>query len=243
MVSMLAVTLSLVASVFLNGVNIDGLRGQTFEKCKTVRIDERGDVHLDCPAYQVEQAPTAAPAQQPPAATGASGAVPASATVPAALTKHYWLVTEQTENGAAQYDMDIWINSKWLGRKGSDLWVAVDVPVTSLCPCSKAISDHGAHNQRSLVSVRVWFAKFFWIEDLIKLVEDSASSDLYALLKRPDEKYVTERAYERPRFVEDLVREVGTRLRADPNFTRWEVEAESFESIHAHSAYASLRKP
>lgn len=127
--------------------------------------------------------------------------------------------------------------------KGSDLWVAVEVPVTSLCPCSKAISSHGAHNQRSLVSARVWFAKFFWIEDLISLIEDSASSDLYALLKRPDEKYVTERAYERPRFVEDLVREVGTRLRADANFTRWEVEAESFESIHAHSAYATLSGP
>ena len=128
-------------------------------------------------------------------------------------------------------------------REGSDLWVAVDVPVTSLCPCSKAISKHGAHNQRSLVSVRVWFAKFFWIEDLIALVEESASSELYALLKRPDEKYVTERAYERPRFVEDLVREVGTRLRADANFTRWEVEAESFESIHAHNAYAALAGP
>ena len=127
-----------------------------------------------------------------------------------------------------------------VSKKSSDLWVAVDVPVTSLCPCSKAISDHGAHNQRSLVSVRVWFAKFFWIEDLIALVEAGASSELYALLKRPDEKYVTERAYERPRFVEDLVREVGTRLKADPNFTRWEVNAESFESIHAHSAYAAL---
>ena len=130
-----------------------------------------------------------------------------------------------------------------VSSKGSDLWVEVDVPVTSLCPCSKAISKHGAHNQRSLVSVRVWFAKFFWIEDLIALIEDSASSELYALLKRPDEKYVTERAYERPRFVEDLVREVGTRLRADSNFTRWEVEAESFESIHAHNAYAALAGP
>jgi GTP cyclohydrolase I len=127
--------------------------------------------------------------------------------------------------------------------KETDLWVAVEVPVTSLCPCSKAISKHGAHNQRSLVTARVWFEEFFWLEDLIKLVEDSASSDLYALLKRPDEKYVTERAYERPRFVEDLVREVGTRLRKDRNFTRWEVEAESFESIHAHSAYATLKHP
>ena len=125
-------------------------------------------------------------------------------------------------------------------KSGSDLWVSAAVPVTSLCPCSKAISRHGAHNQRSLISVRVWFRRFFWLEDLIALVEDSASCDLYSLLKRPDEKYVTERAYERPRFVEDLVREVGTRLRDDDNFVRWEVEAESFESIHAHSAYASL---
>ena len=128
-------------------------------------------------------------------------------------------------------------------RKDYDLWVAVEVPVTSLCPCSKAISRHGAHNQRSLVSVQVWFEKFFWIEDLIALIEKSASSDLYALLKRPDEKYVTEQAYERPRFVEDLVREVATRLRADKNFLRFEVEAESFESIHAHSAYAALKHP
>jgi len=128
-------------------------------------------------------------------------------------------------------------------RDDYDLWVALEVPVTTLCPCSKAISRNGAHNQRSIVSVRVWFDRFFWIEDLIALVEESASCDLYALLKRPDEKYVTERAWARPRFVEDLVREVGTRLRRDANFTRWEVEAESFESIHAHSAYASLKHP
>jgi GTP cyclohydrolase I len=120
-----------------------------------------------------------------------------------------------------------------------DLWAAVEVPVTSLCPCSKAISDRGAHNQRSIVRVKVWFAKFFWLEDLIALVEESASCDLYALLKRPDEKWVTERAYDRPRFVEDLVREVATRLRRDRTFRRWEVSAESLESIHAHSAYAS----
>ena len=123
---------------------------------------------------------------------------------------------------------------------GTELWVSVEVLVTSLCPCSKAISKHGAHNQRSLIRAQVWFKRFFWLEDLIALVEDSASCDLYALLKRPDEKYVTERAYERPRFVEDLVREVGTRLKADANFVRWNVSAESFESIHTHSAYASL---
>jgi GTP cyclohydrolase IB len=122
----------------------------------------------------------------------------------------------------------------------AELWVAAEVPVTSLCPCSKAISKHGAHNQRSLVKVKVWFERFFWLEDLIACVEQSGSSELYALLKRPDEKFVTERAYERPRFVEDLVREVGLRLRDDANFVRWEISAESLESIHAHNAYAAL---
>jgi GTP cyclohydrolase I len=129
------------------------------------------------------------------------------------------------------------------GAERSELWVAAEVPVTSLCPCSKEISRFGAHNQRSIVRVKVWFEKFFWLEDLISLVEASASAELYALLKRPDEKHVTERAYQRPRFVEDLVREVGTRLRADANFTRWEIVAESLESIHAHNAYASLAWP
>jgi len=122
----------------------------------------------------------------------------------------------------------------------AELWVKTEVPVTSLCPCSKAISEYGAHNQRSVITAQVWFKRFFWLEDLIELLEDSASCELYALLKRPDEKYVTERAYERPRFVEDLVREAGMRLKADANFSRWSVSAESFESIHAHSAFASL---
>ena len=112
----------LLATVFLNGVNIDGLRGQSFEKCKAVRIDDKGDVYLDCPAYQVEAAPavgTAAPAQAQPASYTPP---PASAAAPASITKHYWLVTEQTEKGAAQYDLDLWINSKWLRklRAGED---------------------------------------------------------------------------------------------------------------------------
>ncbi len=128
-------------------------------------------------------------------------------------------------------------------KETAELWVAAEVPVTSLCPCSKAISKYGAHNQRSIVRVKVWFEKFFWLEDLISAVEASASSELYALLKRPDEKFVTERAYENPRFVEDLVREVGLKLRAEPNFTRWEITAESLESIHAHNAYAALAWP
>lgn len=127
--------------------------------------------------------------------------------------------------------------------RANELWVAAEIPVTSLCPGSKAVSRRGAHNQRSIVRVKVWFARFFWLEDLIALVEESASCDLYALLKRPDEKWVTERAYDRPRFVEDLVREVGTRLKRNGNFLRWQVEAESLESIHAHSAYARLSYP
>jgi GTP cyclohydrolase I len=127
--------------------------------------------------------------------------------------------------------------------RANELWVAAEIPVTSLCPGSKAVSRRGAHNQRSIVRVKVWFSRFFWIEDLIALVEESASCDLYALLKRPDEKWVTERAYDRPRFVEDLVREVGTRLKRNGNFPRWDVEAESLESIHAHSAYARLSYP
>lgn len=127
--------------------------------------------------------------------------------------------------------------------EASELWVAAEIPVTSLCPGSKAVSRRGAHNQRCIVRVKVWFTRFFWLEDLIALVEQSASCDLYALLKRPDEKWVTERAYDRPRFVEDLVREVGTRLKRNASFSRWEIEAESLESIHAHSAYARLSYP
>ncbi len=128
-------------------------------------------------------------------------------------------------------------------RESAELWVETEVAVTSLCPCSKAISEQSAHNQRSIMRAKVWFKKFFWLEDLIALVEDSASCELYSVLKRPDEKYVTERAYARPRFVEDLVRELATRLLRDKNFSRWEISAESHESIHAHNAYAALAWP
>ncbi|MDR2198081.1 MAG: GTP cyclohydrolase FolE2 [Deltaproteobacteria bacterium] len=122
----------------------------------------------------------------------------------------------------------------------ADLTVSVIVPVTTLCPCSKEISSYGAHNQRGLVTVTVRYAHFFWMEDLIRLVESSASSGVYSLLKRTDEKFVTETAYENPRFVEDVVREVAVRLKADSNFTWFSVAAENFESIHNHSAYAFL---
>lgn len=124
----------------------------------------------------------------------------------------------------------------------TDFQVGITVPVTTVCPCSKEISSMGAHNQRSIVKLKLRFKKFFWIEDVIKLVEDSASSEIYSLLKRPDEKYVTEKAYERPMFVEDVVRSVAEKLNKIDNFTWYSVEAENIESIHNHSAYAYLEK-
>jgi len=130
---------------------------------------------------------------------------------------------------------------EYIGEAKGDvhkLYVRVTVPVSTLCPCSKEISNQGAHNQRGLVSVTILFEEFFWIEEIISLVEQSASSDVFALLKREDEKYVTERAYRRPMFVEDVVREVTAKLTEDPRFSWFSVEAENFESIHNHSAYA-----
>jgi GTP cyclohydrolase I len=118
--------------------------------------------------------------------------------------------------------------------------IKVVVPVTSLCPCSKKISDYGAHNQRSHVTVNAETHGFVWIEDLIDLVEKEASCELYGLLKRPDEKHVTERAYNNPKFVEDMVRDVATRLNEDDRITGYVVESENFESIHNHSAYALI---
>ena len=123
-----------------------------------------------------------------------------------------------------------------------DFVLTVRVGVTTLCPCSKAISRHGAHNQRGLVTVQVRSRQAIWIEDLIALVESSASSELYSLLKRQDEKAVTERAYENPVFVEDLVRNAALKLNAHPEVTWYKVEAENFESIHNHNAYACIEK-
>ena len=118
----------------------------------------------------------------------------------------------------------------------------VVVPVTSLCPCSKKISDYGAHNQRSHVTVTARTNAFVWIEELVRLVEDQASCELYGLLKRPDEKHVTERAYNNPKFVEDMVRDVAASLNADSRIDSYIVESENFESIHNHSAYALIEK-
>ena len=122
----------------------------------------------------------------------------------------------------------------------ANLRVKVEVPVTSLCPCSKQISDYGAHNQRSHVTVEVNTKGFVWIEELIDLVEAESSCELFGLLKRPDEKYVTERAYDNPKFVEDMVRDVAQRLLNDNRVLSFTVESENFESIHNHSAYARI---
>ncbi len=116
----------------------------------------------------------------------------------------------------------------------------VIVPVTSLCPCSKKISDYGAHNQRSHVTVTARTNQMVWIEDIVRMVEDQASCELFGLLKRPDEKYVTERAYDNPKFVEDMVRDVAAALNADKRIDAYTVESENFESIHNHSAYALI---
>ncbi len=116
--------------------------------------------------------------------------------------------------------------------------LTVSVPVTTLCPCSKEISAKGAHNQRGEVTLNVKFNNFIWVEDLIAMVEDSASCEVYALLKRPDEKYVTEKAFNNPMFVEDVVRKVAVLALEDPNITWFSAGVESFESIHKHSAYA-----
>jgi GTP cyclohydrolase I len=133
---------------------------------------------------------------------------------------------------------------QWLARADREtveFELVVQVPIMSLCPCSKAISEYGAHNQRSRITVAVVGTDEIEMEDMIRLIEDEASCELWGLLKRPDEKYMTEHAYDNPKFVEDLVRDVAARLAARPEILRYRVEAENFESIHNHSAYAMVQ--
>ena len=127
-------------------------------------------------------------------------------------------------------------------QQGYSFTMKVVVPVTSLCPCSKKIAEYGAHNQRSHVTITARTNAHIWIEDLVRVAEEQASCELYGLLKRPDEKFVTERAYDNPKFVEDLVRDVATVLNADSRIDAYVVESENFESIHNHSAYALIEK-
>lgn len=124
----------------------------------------------------------------------------------------------------------------------TDLYVEVRVPVTTLCPCSRDISDYGAHNQRSMITIRVRATEFFWLEELIDIAEAQGSCELYGILKRVDEKAVTERAYDNPKFVEDVVRDIAQCLNDDARFRYYVVESENFESIHNHSAYAMIEQ-
>jgi GTP cyclohydrolase I len=126
--------------------------------------------------------------------------------------------------------------------KSTDVYLSVVVPVTSLCPCSKKISEYGAHNQRSHITIRALVVDGVTVEELIRMAEESASCELWGLLKRPDEKYVTERAYDTPKFVEDLVRDVAIRLRASKRVLAYRIESENFESIHNHSAVAWIEE-
>jgi GTP cyclohydrolase I len=123
-----------------------------------------------------------------------------------------------------------------------EITLSVQVPITSLCPCSKEISNYGAHNQRGIAKISATLKEFVWIEDLINVAESSASCEIYSLLKRPDEKYVTERAYDNPMFVEDIARNITEKLLKDKRISRFEVEVENFESIHNHNAYAFISR-
>lgn len=120
--------------------------------------------------------------------------------------------------------------------------VSASVPINTLCPCSKEISERGAHNQRGVARVDVNTKKFFWIEDLIDIIEKCSSSDIYSILKREDEKFITEHAFDNPKFVEDVVRDIAEKLAKDANVRWFAIEAENFESIHNHSAYAYLER-
>ena len=143
-----------------------------------------------------------------------------------------------TSPGLMDYTCSIRGSSDPNGRV--DLVSEVVVPISSVCPCSMEISDNGAHNQRGQVKLCTRFKKFIWMEDMIELVEAAASCDVFSVLKRIDEKSVTEKAFANPKFVEDIVRDVAKKLKADDNITWFSVSAENFESIHNHSAYASI---
>ena len=143
--------------------------------------------------------------------------------------------------GMMDYQVSFEIDAK--PGEAPDFMLTVKVPVTTLCPCSKALSKYGAHNQRGIVTYSVRFSsRPVWIEDLIDLVEESASCALYSILKRPDEKYVTEYAFEHPVFVEDLVRNIAERTESHSAFSWYKVEAENYESIHNHQAYAQIER-
>jgi GTP cyclohydrolase I len=157
------------------------------------------------------------------------------------ITFPYFIEKESPSSGSKglmDYTCSIFGSSD--ANNNTDIVLKVAVPVTSVCPCSKEISDGGAHNQRGEVLVNTRFKKLIWIENIVDIVEKSASCEIFSVLKREDEKFVTEKAYNNPKFVEDIARDVAKALMEDENITWFSVGAENFESIHNHSAYASI---
>ncbi len=153
----------------------------------------------------------------------------------------YFVLRKAPASGIESYTP---YKAKFTAKKDDafDFILSVEVPIQTLCPCSKEISDRGAHNQRALADVSVRMNELVWIEELIDVVEDVASSPLYTLLKREDEKYVTEHAYDNPKFVEDIARDVALRLESDERITWYMIKVTSYESIHPHNAYACLSR-
>ncbi len=138
--------------------------------------------------------------------------------------------------------MDYTVQFRCASNGTDDFIMRVVAPATSLCPCSKEISEDGAHNQRCMITAEVRFSSMLWIEDLVEILESAASCEVYPVLKRPDEKFVTEEAYRNPKFVEDIIRDLAMALNADERITWYHIRSENFESIHAHNAYAEITK-
>ena len=153
-----------------------------------------------------------------------------------------YFIRKQAPVTAAAGLMDYRVTFECHSNAHDDFVMGVTAPATSLCPCSKEISRFGAHNQRCHITARVRTTETMWIEELVRLLEDSASSEVYAVLKRPDEKFVTEEAFENPKFVEDIVRDLSIALDADDRVTWFSINSENFESIHNHSAYAQITR-
>jgi len=159
------------------------------------------------------------------------------------ITFPYFIEKQAPETGSrGLMDYTCSIIGSSNGSKHTDIILTIAVPITSVCPCSKEISEYGAHNQRGEVKVSTRFDKFIWIEDIVEIVENAASCDIFSVLKREDEKFVTEKAYNNPKFIEDVARDVAQALMKDENITWFSVSAENFESIHNHSAYAYIEK-
>ena len=153
----------------------------------------------------------------------------------------YFVTKEAPISGVESLlDYDVRLRAGKRPGRAAELHMEVVAPVTSLCPCSKKISDYGAHNQRSHITLAVRLRAPMTPDELLRLAEEEASCEVYGLLKRPDEKWVTERAYDNPKFVEDLVRDIALRLKCEPRIAEWTVKSENFESIHNHSAYAEI---